>query len=389
MSKAKVRDGIFQRKDTAGWYVSYIDSAGVRRKKRVEAHTRTQALGALSAIKTKVQTERILGVKHVSDITVADLLIRFKKHQKPRLAPETLERLEGILKTIRTHFPSALKDISRQNIAAFISNRSADVAPATVQKEITTLKHALRLAVEWELIPRNPADGADVPRVPTGRTRFLSPTELKAALDAAPEWMKSPIALAAFTGMRRGELLSLRWKDVDLSGRRLYLRETRSEDLRIVTLNDLALRVLQALQAGPPGGLVLPGVDGMRLSVYTRRLFKSVGIDGASFHSLRHTAASWLAMSGVDLYAVGQVLGHKTPRMTQRYAHLSPQFMAGAVGKLDKVFSKVMPSQESGTPTGRKRVQIGTNRANLGRREHTAKQLEKDNLSESKQMVTN
>jgi site-specific recombinase XerD len=58
----------------------------------------------------------------------------------------------------------------------------------------------------------------------------------------------------------------------------------------------------------------------MRLSVYTKRLFKSLHNEDASFHSLRHTAASWLVMDGVDFYAVGQVLGHRTPRMTQRYA---------------------------------------------------------------------
>jgi len=79
------------------------------------------------------------------------------------------------------------------------------------------------------------------------------------------------------------------------------------------------------------------------LSVYTRRVFASVSIADASFHSLRHTAASWLVMDGVDLYAVGRILGHKTPRMTQRCAHLSPGFMAAAVNKLDGVFAGSLP----------------------------------------------
>ena len=73
------------------------------------------------------------------------------------------------------------------------------------------------------------------------------------------------------------------------------------------------------------------------LSMYTKQVFKRLGIPDASFHTLRHTAASWLVMEGVDLYAVGQILGHKTPRMTQRYAHLSPEYMAGAVSRLDGV----------------------------------------------------
>ena len=84
--------------------------------------------------------------------------------------------------------------------------------------------------------------------------------------------------------------------------------------------------------------------------VYTERLFRKLGINDASFHSLRHTAASWLVMHGEYLYTVGQLLGHRTPRMTQRYAHLSPKYMAGAVGKLDSVFRGVMPENASDEP---------------------------------------
>jgi integrase len=171
-----------------------------------------------------------------------------------------------------------------------------------------------------------------LPKIPEGRTLYLSPSELKAVFEIAPEWMRIPLALAAFTGMRRGELLALRWMDVDLANRRLYLHETKNGSLRVLPLNELTFGLLSLLPRTAPADAVLAGVDGQKLSVYTRRLFQSLGIDDASFHSLRHTAASWLVMAGVDLYAVGQVLGHRTPRMTQRYAHLSPSYMAGQWG---------------------------------------------------------
>jgi integrase len=93
---------------------------------------------------------------------------------------------------------------------------------------------------------------------------------------------------------------------------------------------------------GAAGDAVFAGVDPARLSVYTKRIFARLGILDASFHTLRHTAASWLVMEGVDLYAVGQILGHKTPRMTQRYAHLSPDYMAGAVGRLDGIMREML-----------------------------------------------
>jgi len=343
--RAKARDGVFTRKDRAGFFVSYVDAEGVRRKKKVQAYTEKQARDSLSAIKTKVSQEQILGVKEQSDITTEELLKTYKRHQKKHLRPSTFKRLDGILETLKAELPERAKDIKKKTVADLISSRSEEVAPGTVQKEITVLKHALRLAVEDGLLHDNQAKGVKLPKTPEGRTRYLSPTELKAALESALEWMRAPIALAAFTGMRRGELLGLRWMDVDLENRRVYLRETKNGSLRILMLNELSVMVLESLPEGGSSDLVFAGVDGQKLSVYTRRLFQSLDIQDASFHSLRHTAASWLVMKGADLYAVGQLLGHKTPRMTQRYAHLSPQYMAASVGKLDKVFGSVMPSK--------------------------------------------
>lgn len=175
------------------------------------------------------------------------------------------------------------------------------------------------------------------PRSPTGKTRYLTPGELKAALLSAPEWMRAPMAFAACTGVRRGELLSLRWMDVDVEHRRLYLRETKNGALRILPLSASALQVLGSLPTGEASASVFAGVDAANLSVCTKRVFRRLGILDASFHTLRHTVASWLVQQGVDLYAVGQ---HKTPRMTQRYAHLSPEHMAASVGKLDGIMGE-------------------------------------------------
>ncbi len=304
MPKARERDGVYYRKDRGTWWVSYTDAAGRRQRKAVAASTRPQAVAARAGLMMKAEREKVLGVKEASDITTADLLARYKRYQKPRLRSTTFERLDGILETLKARLPERAKDISRRTVAEYISSRSDSdkVAPGTVQKEITVLKHALRLAVEWELLNSNPAQGAKLPKVPEGRTRYLSPTELKASLEAAADWMRAPIALAAFTGMRPGELLGLQWKDVDVDGRRVYLRETKNGALRVVPLNELAFRVLASLAEGAPGDAVLAGVDGQKLSVYTERLFRKLGINDASFHSLRHTAASWLVMNGTDLY---------------------------------------------------------------------------------------
>ena len=219
MPMAKERDGAFQRKDRAGWWVSYVDCSGKRRREKVVAATRTQALNALHAVKTREERDRILGVKTASEISTVALMERYKRHQKTRLRATTFARLEGVISVLCANLPVLAKAITRKDVAEYISLRSDTVKPATIFKEVTALKHALRLAVEWELFNANVAQGAALPKATQGRTRYLSPSELKAALSAAPEWLRPPIALAAFTGMRRGELLALQWKDVDLAGR--------------------------------------------------------------------------------------------------------------------------------------------------------------------------
>jgi integrase len=248
------------------------------------------------------------------------------------------------LGTLKANLPEQAKAITRRTVAAYIETRSEAVKPASVAKEVSVLKHCLRLAVEWGELNQNPAAGARLPQLPPGKTRYLTPGELKAALKSAPEWMRAPMAFAACTGVRRGEMLSLRWMDVEMSKRRFYLRETKNGTLRVLPLSDSALAVLGSLPRGKATDTVFAGVDPEKLSVYTKRVFEKLGIMDASFHTLRHTAASWLVMNGVDLYAVGQILGHKTPRMTQRYAHLSPDYMAGAVNKLDGIMGGMLPA---------------------------------------------
>src|SRR5205823_3150025 len=149
-------------------------------------------LTALEAIRTREQTHKILGVKEASEIATAELLARYKRHQKTRLRPTTFDRLDGILQTLKASLPENARDITRKTVTDFISSRAETVAPGTIQKEVTVLKHTLKLAVEWDLLHSNAAQGVKLPKIPQGRTRYLSPTELKAALEAAPEWMRPP-----------------------------------------------------------------------------------------------------------------------------------------------------------------------------------------------------
>jgi integrase len=205
MPRAKERDGVYQRPDRPGWWVSYMDADGERVRKKVTASTRTQALDCLRRIKGEEERAEVLGVRPDSDITTKELMQRFKNHQKSRVAVSTYTRLDGILKTLQEHLPARAKDIIRGKVNEYVDTRALTVKPGTVAKELFTLSKILRLAVdEWELLNQNRAHGVKPPKQSEGRTRYLTPGELKAALEAAEPWMRAPMALAACTGCRRG-----------------------------------------------------------------------------------------------------------------------------------------------------------------------------------------
>jgi len=126
----------------------------------------------------------------------------------------------------------------------------------------------LSLAVDWELIPVNVVRGIKLPKMPAGRVRYLQPTELHAVLAACPKWLRPIVALLAFTGMRRSEVLGLRWLDIDRKGERILLPHTKNGDARIVWLNRLACDVIDSMKPGaPPDRVFSPDITPENVSL--------------------------------------------------------------------------------------------------------------------------
>ena len=342
MAKRAKRDGIYIRKDRPGIWISWIDAQGRRRRRKTDAQNAHQAKSALSAELVKVEQSKVLGFTPPGEETFAAVARRFLAHQKARLTQRAYEREKGIVEShLSSFFTYKLSAIRRVDVQRYLTKRSGDVSAHSVQKELNVLKHLLSLAVEWEIIPFNPAQGVKSPKVPAGRVRYLQPTELRVLLGACPEWLRPIVALAVSTGMRRGEILGLRWLDVDMIHDRIMLPQTKNGDGRVVCLNKSARAVLQSLPSdveARPTDKVFRGVTPDMVTVTFRRVCARVEIVNFRFHDLRHTAASWLRMQGADIHTVAQLLGHKDLRMAARYQHLSPTFLADAVGRLDTVF---------------------------------------------------
>lgn len=356
-AKKRDRDGVFTRKGS--FYISFTDAQGRRRQKKARgAHTLQQARNKRESEISDVEYALKYGIAPPTKETFGEIITRYLQHQKARLTPRAYERTRGI---VEGHLKSAfgtmqLSKIRRADIQKYITARSVDVSAGSVVKELNVLKHLLGVALEWELVSVNVARGVKPPRVPAGRVRYLQASELGAVLAACPEWLQQIAGLLAFTGMRRSEVLGLRWLDVDRKGERIMLPQTKNGDGRIVWLNKLACQVLDSIPKNgasstdlvfPPSETVSPE----NVSLAFLRACRKVGIADFRLHDLRHTAASWLRMSGADLQDVAELLGHRDLRMTKRYSHLSPAHLSAAVKRLDGVFGKEIAKLPAPKPT--------------------------------------
>ncbi|HYV18371.1 MAG TPA: site-specific integrase [Verrucomicrobiae bacterium] len=229
--------------------------------------------------------------------------------------------------------PRLLSDVTSQHIEAWRAERSEQVSHGTVNRELECLKTLFGKAVEWGKLTDSPARGIRKFRLNNQRKRYITQGQFESLLAKCSDNLKPIVLVARHTGLRRGEILSLRWTDVDLRNRLIYVRESKNGEAREVPLNASVRSTLRSLprQIGSERVFAITHVQKS-----FARACKAAGIEDFTFHDLRHTFASHLVMSGVDLNTVRDLLGHKSLAMTLRYAHLSPAHRTEAVEVLDR-----------------------------------------------------
>jgi integrase len=260
-----------------------------------------------------------------------------------------------------------LTGVTRAVFDKFKAKRLKDgIHPATVNRDLARLKAALSVAVQWKLLDVNPLLG--VKRIKAGiedRIRYLSKAEEKALRktlekreakfrrrrESGNRWRAErgreqkpaitgycdhlmPMTLIALnTGLRRGELTSLTWADINLPGKMLTVRAgyAKSGKARHVPLNSEAVAVFKQWRKQEPEGRLFKVICTAKA---WGALMTAAKIENFRFHDCRHSFASKLVMAGVDLNTVRELLGHGDIAMTMRYAHLAPEHKAAAVEKL-------------------------------------------------------
>jgi len=218
---------------------------------------------------------------------------------------------------------------------------------STVNRYTTALGNAFTVAMnEWEWIHENPMRKISKLSEPRGRVRFLDDEERERLLEACQAstnlQLHMLVVLALSTGARHGELINLRWSDVDWQRRVITLHNTKNKERRLLPLVHYALQLMEEHNKvrNIASDLVFPSPSHPMKSWDSRSAWLSVlkktDIQDFRFHDLRHSAASYLAMNGASLAEIAEVLGHKTLQMVKRYAHLSEAHTAKVVQSMNE-----------------------------------------------------
>jgi integrase len=356
------------------WYVYYRDARGKANNHKLggaDALTVAMARQKANSFKAKLIGGEEPQKKTVEKTTLRDYL---DKVYEPWV---TVERKDGAatMQTIRSAFGFLLDTpVDELDLNEYekwrIERRKSGTKAATINRLNTALQSAINWGVKHKCFASNPLKGLEHLKEHDSEAivRYLSPEErarLLAALDAREEeirgasgkragvyadYFKPMVLLALNTGVRRGNLFSLVWDDIDFNNRTFTLRAASSKSGKTnrLPLNSAAFDVLSAWRAQSKSktgkALVFPSPKTGTLLNHVQKEWASVmrdaDIEKFRWHDMRHDFASQLVRGGVDLNTVRELLGHTDMKMTMRYAHLAPDLKAKAVKKLEELYQK-------------------------------------------------
>lgn len=291
-----------------------------------------------------------VGETEPTDISFIKALDRYEMEVSSQKRPNTKAREITSANQLRQNFTGlSLKEITPAQVAKFRDKRLKTVGPSTVQKDLALLSHLYTIArTEWALEVNNPVASIRKPAKPDGRLRLLSKDEARHLLEICKksrnEKLYPYVQLLLHTGMRPSEAAGLTWGQVDIDARIIDLTVTKTKPRR-VPLTIMAVEILLNImpeQCNKCMPVFLPeeisSTIKLRPNLFFRRAFdnavKNAKINDFHMHDLRHTAASYLLMAGVDLRTLADILGHSTMQMVQRYTHLLDDHKLKAVDRI-------------------------------------------------------
>lgn len=315
----------------------------------------------------QIRNNRIYAMQHGEELPkekkqaprLKDVWIEYEKWAKANKARKGYDDINLYQNHIRDRFADKrLDEISSFDLERMKANLLADgYAPATVKHVLVLIRQLYNKAAAWRPVfyeGPNPVNAVKKPPVQNQKTRFLSHEEADKLLKALSA-MRYPTLydmalLSLHTGMRAGEIFNLKGYDLDFDNDIIRITDPKNKTTRHAYMTAGVKVMLQGRKPETPEGLVFPDRNGKKIEAISQRfrlIINKLGFNEAitdprqmaTFHTLRHTFASWLALQGESIITLKEMLGHKSTAMTERYSHLIPDHKRRAAAKLEEMFN--------------------------------------------------
>lgn len=281
-----------------------------------------------------------------ADKTLGDLLNKYlREHSTPNKSASSVKNDTAMVEEMKAFFGDVLlQDVTPSLISAYKTKcREKRLAAATINHRRTLLRHAFNLAIrEWQWCTENPVERVSRDKVKNERDRWLTLEEEQTLLKCCvlhPSrkenridpvyWLQEIVLFALNTGMRQDEILSLEWPNVDLFRKTILVVKSKNGEKRTIPMNQRVFELLKAKARANQNNDKIVFASEAGTKILRRNLMRAfynarnrAKIIDFHFHDLRHTFATRLAQSGIDLYMISKLLGHKDIKMTQRYSHI-------------------------------------------------------------------
>ncbi len=325
------------------WGIDYTDPRTKKRVRKIVGRSKKEAETVLERIRQQLFEQKYDNLpKRKGSAAWMDVLSRYREYSHKVHRPETFKR--DMIRIKRFNIFLADRNITKIQLITpgllqeFQALYLKEHSKTSWNKILMLIKAILNRAIEWDIIDYNPIN--KLKSIRTDKSfHYFTKDELELLIDSAAEPLKSAIILLSQTGMRRGELFSLRWRDVNLKDKKITIKpydgfSTKSGKLRSIPISDkLNEMLLKKKRASGDGYVCRPYPRENTLTDQFLLLCRKLGIKGR-LHDLRHTFASHLAMAGVPIPAIKELLGHSDITTTMIYAHLSPEAHREAISRL-------------------------------------------------------
>jgi len=330
--------GVFKRwinsKDgnkTAYWYIRYSLGNGKEKWEsvgKVGQVTKTMAQAKLEEKKRQVRRGELDMIGAIIP-TLSEFVDEYIAYVRDVKQKRSWSRDRELLSTLCKYFgDKKLSGITPKDLEDYKLVRMKEVKPATVNRALGCLKHLFNLARRWKkFFGENPVTQVEFFEENNKLERILTPEEEERLITCSASHLRPIILCALNTGMRKGEILSLKWSNVDLENSIITIEPTNTKSKRTKKLfiNSVLRGILRELKLRSGGNeYVFLGPYGepiKKLRTSFENACRRAKIKGLRFHDLRHTAATRMIESGANIVAVSRILGHSTLNMTMRYTH--------------------------------------------------------------------